>query len=199
MVYLPTGVEYVVILWINGHSVYNPFGLFAHRNAIPSGVLSRLAHLGTVRTHYEGSTIVRHWLSLIASMLFLVACSQPNSGATTNVAQPQAGKATVTARLFSTVTNQPISNTMIRLAPITRHPETNAPIFVLDEALSPGARTNNLGQVVIANVDPTEYVMIVSSDLGDNAVVTETEDTAKIWVLEAGKISDLGEIRVKWP
>jgi hypothetical protein len=131
--------------------------------------------------------------------LLLTTCSGLTGGPTIQAPQPAAGKATITARIISTVTNKPLADTMIRLAPINRNLIDNQPIFLLNESTSPGARTNANGDVVIANVDPQEYVMIVSSDMGDHAVVTDKPDIAKVWKLESGKVLNVGEIRVKYP
>ena len=137
-------------------------------------------------------------------LCFVLICMTLISGCTgigsqANVPTPLAGKTSISARIISTVTNKPLVDTAIRLAPINRNLIGNEPIFLLNEATSPGARTDANGNVLIANVDPQEYVMIVSSDMGTHAVVTESEDKAKIWLLESGKVLNIGEIRVKYP
>lgn len=144
--------------------------------------------------------MTRHLRILIVIMMVvLTACTGTFNRTATNSPPPAAGKSSIAARIISTVTNKPLANTMIRLAPVNRNLIGNEPIFLLNETSSPGARTDAEGNVLIANVDPQEYVMIVSSDIGDNAVVTESPDKAKIWQLEKDKVLEVGEIRVKFP
>jgi hypothetical protein len=144
---------------------------------------------------------MKHFQALIILLaaLLVSSCSALSGRPVINAAQPTAGKATVTAQIISTVTNQPLADTMIRLAPINRDLVDNQPIFILNESASPGARTDANGNVVIANVEPQEYVMIVSSDMGDNSVVLDGPDTAKIWLLERDKILEIGQVRVEYP
>jgi hypothetical protein len=111
-------------------------------------------------------------------------------------------RTTVVGQIISTRTNQPITNTSVRLAQVYRQPGSDAEgAFVLDEARSPGSRTDGSGRFVIANIGVEEYVLMISTDMGQHMIVTEGPgiDKAKIWKTEAGKVIDLGEVRVDFP
>lgn len=153
---------------------------------------------------------------VVALAAMLVSCSsaapagvspaggagQPAAGADAPVPTTAPDRTTVVGQIISTRTNQPIPNTAVRLAQVYRQPGSEAEgAFVLDEARSPGSRTDGSGHFVIANIEVSEYVLMISTDMGQHLVVTEGAgvDKARIWVTEAGKVLDLGAVRVDFP
>ncbi|HWQ15656.1 MAG TPA: hypothetical protein VNL77_22840 [Roseiflexaceae bacterium] len=150
--------------------------------------------------------------ALVVAMALLAACSGAGSQAGAPPPGAPAGatplpttapdRTTVTGRIISTRTNQPLPDTVVRLAEVTRAPEDPSDgVYLLDEARSPGGRTDASGQFVIANIPAKEYVLIISSDDGRNAIVTQNSGSgeARVWSTEAGKVVNFGEVRVDWP
>jgi hypothetical protein len=143
----------------------------------------------------------------------LVACGSgaPAVGPATTAGQsaateggvptPEAGRTTVIGQIISTRTNAPITGTAVRLAQVYRQPGSDQEgAFVLDEARSPGGRTDDSGRFVIPNIGAEEYVLMISTDMGQHVIVTEgSNDKAKVWKTEAGKVLNLGAVRVDFP
>ncbi len=143
--------------------------------------------------------MLNRFAALVLAIAMFAGCSAPaQSPAAKNAPAPPIGKSTVVGRVISTVTNKPLVDTMIRLAEVDRTVVKDDAIYLLNEAFSPGHRTDNDGNFVIVNVDPKEYVVIISNDLGRNAVV-QKDGKAATWTTEAGKVLDVGEVRINYP
>jgi hypothetical protein len=154
---------------------------------------------------------MRKWIAWMIFALLLAGCASaaPNSnsggaatsGGTEAVPAPDAGKTTVIGQIISTRNNQPITGTAVRLAQVYRQPGSEKEgAFVLDEARSPGGRTDEAGRFVIPNIAAEEYVLMISTDMGQHVIVTEgANDKAKVWQTEAGQILNLGAVRVDFP
>jgi len=100
-------------------------------------------------------------LSLIIFVFFISACSQerPTSSRITPFASPQSDKAIVVGRVVSPGAKSPYANLIVRLAEIHYEENGQGGVFVMDEGLSPGTRTDNNGNFVIENVPPMEYAI----------------------------------------
>jgi hypothetical protein len=154
--------------------------------------------------------------ALVIALALLAACSgaAPSPGAPTSTDVPPGGisaapipttapdLSTVTGRIISTRDGQPIPDTLVRLAEVTRAPDDpNDGVYLLDDARSPGSRTDAAGRFIFANIPAMEYVLIISSDDGNTAIVTQGSGSgdARVWSTEAGKVVDFGDVRVDWP
>ena len=110
-------------------------------------------------------------------------------------ATPLPGKATVVGHAIALDTGKPFANTPVRLAEVLHLPP-NSDTFMLNDAQSPGAITDQQGYFLINNVDPKDYVIIVGNINLSYAIPTAEPDKARVWTLSAGQITDTGELRV---
>jgi hypothetical protein len=112
----------------------------------------------------------------------------------TAIPEPEAGQTTVTGKIFSTTLNQPYPKAAVWLAQVYREGEDSA--YVLDAASSPAEYADENGVFVIANVEPTEYVIVVGDPETEYVVIPADTGRARIWATEAGKILDVGQLNV---
>ncbi|MDQ7030670.1 MAG: hypothetical protein Q9O62_13260 [Ardenticatenia bacterium] len=119
-----------------------------------------------------------------------------------DVPQPEAGKAVVVGRLFSTTNGDPLVNVVVRLAEVYYPEDTpddkEKGIYVLDNAFSPSATTDEQGIFVFINVEARDYVIFVGDLAIKYAIVLGPEGKAKIWTIKPDEINDLGNIRVDY-
>ena len=112
--------------------------------------------------------------------------------------EPKPGRAAVTGRLISTVTQQPISNTPIRLAEIFYADETKDPAtaaWALNNASSPYALTNEQGFFVFPDVEARDYVIFVGDIIDRYTVVTKEEDGfPRTYSFEADRVTQLDDV-----
>ncbi len=148
-----------------------------------------------------------NWRVFLGALIvvFLTACSasptfnQPLTPIAPMVDYPlvEADKTTVVGLVRSQNTNQPMTNTTIRLAKIFR--EQGETIFVLDGADSPGAITNDQGIYVFANIPVEEYVMVVGDVFGQHVIIPDESGKVRIWQTQAGEVVDMGEVVADLP
>ena len=108
---------------------------------------------------------------------------------------PQEGKATVAGVVISREDGKPLADTGVRLAEVYRQEGEGA--FVLDDALSPGATTDQNGRFVIENVDPKEYVIVVGNVGTQYDIVAEPSGQAEVWELPPDQVVDVGTLEVE--
>lgn len=135
---------------------------------------------------------------LITSLLVLLtACNSnpsvrdPNSPQTS---QPEKGMATVIGNVRSKSNNLPYQYTLVRLAEVFRQGDEGA--FVLDQAFSPGARTDDQGHFAFENITPGEYVLVIGDVMAVYKIISESNGEAKVWNVPEDQITDLGELQV---
>jgi len=149
---------------------------------------------------------------LVITFLLLTACAQnvkvrlpftsSSPSSMVDVPQPEAGKAVVVGRLFSTTNGEPLANVVVRLAEVY-YPE-DAPgdkekgVYILDNAFSPSATTNEQGIFVFINVEPRDYVIFVGDLAIKYAIVLGSEGTPQIWTIQPDEVNDLGNVRVDY-
>jgi hypothetical protein len=140
----------------------------------------------------------RWWMRvLLGSVLFLSACSQVGIGSKApKVVKPEADKTTLTGQLLFEA-GGPMVNTVVRLGEVYREGEKGA--YIMDQGRSPVAATDANGYFVFENVPPNEYVVIIQQTEGVYTVVNDKEGKPKVWKAEAGKVLDVGSLRVKLP
>jgi len=107
---------------------------------------------------------------------------------------PEASKATVIGRVLDEKSGEPLADTIIRLALVVRQGGEGA--YVLDVAFSPDALTDKDGYFIIENLDPQECVIIVGDVYSTYKVITGEDQKPKPWKVEAGKILDVGTLKV---
>jgi hypothetical protein len=95
---------------------------------------------------------------------------------------------------MSEKTGVPMADTLVRLAEVVRSGDEGA--YVLDQAFSPGARTDNDGYFIFENIPAMEYVLIVG-DVQHSFKVIENEDKKpRVWNALADQILDVGVLKV---
>jgi len=117
-----------------------------------------------------------------------------NPGNPTPIQKPQSGKATVTGKVISTISNEPLAES-VWLAAVTRQGDQGA--YVLNATSSPSIYADENGVFVLANVDPREYVIIVGNPEGQNVVIPDSSGKPKVWDIKADQVFDTGELKVK--
>lgn len=116
------------------------------------------------------------------------------------VPTPEPGLGTVTGYVVSSATNEPHVNMTVRLAQVFYNAE-NIGSFVLDGANSPGALTDINGRFIFEGVDAAEYVIVVGNVETNSYDIIESSsgDSAQVWEVPAGEITDVGTLRVDIP
>jgi hypothetical protein len=145
----------------------------------------------------------KHLILVLGIILFLfTACGKqpasnsptPFSPATpTAIKQPEPGKAMVTGKIISTITNKPLE-TAVWLAEVHRQGDQGA--YVLNAVTSPGIYADENGIFVLLNISPQEYVIVVGELEGQNEVIKDSSGKPKVWNIPADQIFDTGELRV---
>ncbi len=130
-------------------------------------------------------------LVFILILAFFTGC---RTGGRPSAPKPDAGKATVKGKVFSTSENKPYPKAPVWLAEVYRQGEEGA--YVLDHAFSPAAFADDKGFFVISNVEPKEYVIVVGDPDGLYVVIPDDAGRARVWKTEADKILDVGTINV---
>lgn len=109
--------------------------------------------------------------------------------------EPDEDSGVVRGRIISVLTTQPLSNTVVALAQVTRQGDDGA--FVLNTASSPMNISDVEGYFIIPNVPPGEFVMVVGDPYAANQII-ENPDTqmAQTYFVEQGRVTEVGEIQV---
>lgn len=140
----------------------------------------------------------------IVFILLMTACSgltgSPSAGGPSDVSKhvavpsPVAGKAVVAGKLTNKADNSPIADRLIRLAKI--YGEGTDSIYVYNESSDPGAYTTAEGYVVIPDVEPGLYAIILIDANGNYAPINESSEKIVTVNVEAGKTIDVGNVVV---
>lgn len=139
---------------------------------------------------------------VVLAVTVLTGCTSPTADIEYEVEKielslPEAGKATVTGNVISSTTNEPLSDFIIRLAEVVRPPEEQGgDIFILDQAFSPGTKTDSSGVFIFENIDPKEYVIVVGDIERTYEVVSGEDGLPMVWDAVSDEVTDFGEIRV---
>jgi len=151
------------------------------------------------------------WLRCLASSsLFMIfsACAAPDtpsapveptitvSPSATPLPTPEIGKASVIGQIVEELTNEPMAETIIRLAEVYREDgsETEG-AYVLDVAFSPGDISDEKGYIFIENITPGEYVIVIGDPYGVYEIIENEDGTPKVWEMLVDQITDVGVIK----
>lgn len=139
----------------------------------------------------------------VFTLVILSACQSQSGQSTpastpgvqaTLIATPNQNTMTLTGRLLSSVDGKPYANTAVQLAGVYRNGETAA--FALDTARSPGSYTNEEGYFVIPGVIYKEFVIVVGNPEDKYYIVNDSNDMARVYKSEMGKIQEIGELTI---
>lgn len=144
---------------------------------------------------------------LILSVVFILlitGCSaltgSPSTGGSSDVSKhvavpsPAAGKAVVAGKLFNKADNSPIADRLVQLAKV--YGEGKDSIYVYNESSDPGAYTTMEGYLVIPDVEPGLYAVILIDANGNYAPINESAEKIVTVNVEAGKTIDVGNVAV---
>ncbi len=117
---------------------------------------------------------------------------------------PQDGMAAVSAVLFSYAFNSPIVTTYFYLTPAAVVDGTPVPEIAIygprPDKGDVGGNTNEQGQLMLDNVPPGDYFMLVSSFYDWPAAFNSPDDWMPALIsVQAGQQLDLGLLYVNWP
>lgn len=111
----------------------------------------------------------------------------------------KAGTGAIVGRLLSKATGQPLNQAIVRLAdvvcPSTVKDKHKECISALDTAQSPGTFTDANGYFVFANLEPHDYVVMMSNMMNE---LTKLKDESGpiIWTVTADKVLNIGEFKL---
>lgn len=137
---------------------------------------------------------------LLLLFSLVTGCKREIAGPLVSPLQPEAGKATIIGRVISRSTESPFVNVPVRLAEVYRQEggEENEGAFVLDDAFSPGALTDEYGRFIFKNVEPKEYVIVVGNvSASAYEIIPDPSGRARVWDIPADQVFDVGDLRVE--
>lgn len=127
---------------------------------------------------------------LLFSSLILSACASSST--------PEPGTAIVKGKVISEISGEPLSDAIVRLAEVFRRPdEEEEDLVMLDQAFSPGTRTDNQGNFVFESVEPMEYVIVVGDVENTYRIVADDSGIASVFKAEPDQVLDVGELIVE--
>ena len=138
----------------------------------------------------------RRWLFVLILVAGLLgACSGGTAGKSA-IPTPDSGNTNVIGKVVSKQDGKPVVNTIIRLAEVYRQGDQGA--YLLDEAFSPGAYSNDQGEFQILNIKASEYVLVIGDPKGTYEVVTGDDGKARTWTATADQTLDMGTVKVEY-
>ncbi|MEM4204409.1 MAG: hypothetical protein QXS54_10115 [Candidatus Methanomethylicaceae archaeon] len=154
----------------------------------------------------------KYIIGLSVFLILLNACQTFQQGredrhTTTPLATPQflsplpenVSDATLIGQLISLSQKGPLSNTVVRLARVFWDEEKKEGVYVLEGARSPSCITDENGFFVFLDLEPADYVMVIGDVYGKYMVVSDSDRRARIFTLEKGKITNIGQLQVEFP
>jgi len=121
-------------------------------------------------------------------ILLLVLCPgcKASRGINVQVPSPETGFAIIYGELV-TPTNEPIKDMTIRLARVYRFDDLDDEgTFILDDAKSPSATSDDQGKYMFLNIEPGEYVLIIGSIHIDYKIISESTDIPIVYEVGPG-------------
>lgn len=133
-------------------------------------------------------------ITCLLMIIFLGACRGGISEAVLKPPTPEPGKASVQGRVISGLTDEPMGETIVRLAEVVRQGDRGA--YVLDGAFSPGDITDENGVFLIENVEAMEYVIVVGDVESIYEVIPDDSGKPKVWNAVVDEVLLVGDLVV---
>jgi hypothetical protein len=115
------------------------------------------------------------------------------------VLTPNLTQGTITGRLIHSVSGAPIDDQVIYLGDLLPMEPSPAYLIIMKQRESPNTITDKEGWFIFSNLTPGTYALILWTP-GKSKVIIDIETNKELLVtVEAGKITNLGEIKVDWP
>lgn len=105
----------------------------------------------------------------------------------------------ILGQIISTTDNQPLKDTVVRLAKVFWDEEISEGAFVLQGGSSPAGITDEQGVFVIDGLEPANYVIIVGEVIGYHEIISESDGSAKIYSVIAGEALEIESLHVNLP
>lgn len=111
-------------------------------------------------------------------------------------------KATVKGQLFSSKTNAPLANVVVRFAEVyypdnAQAEQKTGGVYALDNAFSPSAISDSQGFFTFTEIDARDYVLLVGDIFGVWALaLDDTLEKPNVWTAEERSSTDIGKIYV---
>jgi len=140
------------------------------------------------------------FIGILMLLILLSGCTSTDTPPGVDIptlSPPTAGMSSVTGRVIHKQTKEPFTNTIVRLAEIVR-PEQGEDVFVLDQAFSPGARTDEAGIFVFQDVEPKEYAIVVGDVERIYEIIPDSSGAAKSFPAEPEESFPLAFISPQW-
>lgn len=124
--------------------------------------------------------------------------------ATTDLAQPTPGKASITGRLIDLTTGAPLRDQNLSLPAVLCAPgvaeedKREQCFYMVDEAFDPSALTDDNGNFVFRDIEAGEYVMLVGSLMTENVILKDELNRPIIWEAITDTVVALGDIVVEF-
>jgi hypothetical protein len=140
----------------------------------------------------------------VVLVLLLAACSAANPSPVTtkgtesvkasSIPTPQPQKAVVTGKFINKNNNAAVADQLIRLAKI--YGTGTESIYVYNETADPGAYTAPDGTVIITDVEPGPYAIILVAPNGNYSPINESSEKILTVDASADQVIDMGDILV---
>ena len=144
------------------------------------------------------------WIAII----FLSGCANlnPNPDPKTEILREYVDdievtqdKGAILGQVISNTEDQPLADTVVRLAEVFWNDDNSDGAFVLKGGASPGNITDENGVFVMEDLDPADYVIVVGEVIGIHEIVSEPDGSAKIFPVNAGEVLTIEPLRVNIP
>ncbi len=107
-------------------------------------------------------------------------------------------KGIIYGSLFSLDLNEPIAFTRTYVANKVPVEGSDEFVFSIQENSSPQFQTNALGEFIIQNIPPGEYVFIMVTPINTLPILNAEGEEIEI-TIQGGELLDLGEVFANWP
>ncbi len=114
------------------------------------------------------------------------------------------GTASVTGRLTSKITGEPLNHAVVRLAEVycpsdVKKVDTRTKcVWALDGAFSPSTFTDATGNFVFTDVPPRQYIVLIGDMVMKYALVNNDKKEPMMWIVEANKVVRTGDFAVDY-
>jgi hypothetical protein len=134
----------------------------------------------------EGWVNVRKFLLLFSILvLFISSGCETLSPSSNHLPSPEPNHAIIHGKLLSPA-NDPVKDMSVRLAMVYRFDDEEG-TFILDDAQSPSATSDENGDYVFLNIIPGEYVLFIGSIHINYKIVSETDDIPIVYEVGPGE------------
>ena len=121
-----------------------------------------------------------------------------DAGPTVVQSTPLPDRTAITGRILSlqSTSSAPISGVVVRLARVFWNEDKSDGAFAVEAAQSPSTITDANGAFFLGDLEPADYVIVVGDLEGDNVIISEGGEKARVFSTHPGEILKVGDLRV---